>query len=572
MPFLHKRLGVVLTFVAFGLFVSSSVWAAPCGNGKCSVGQLETCLTCPQDCGTCPVPSTTPDPETPTPTPEPTPTPSPTPSVTPRGSSTTPPPQTQAPQPRAITPGTSSQLAGIPARRLGISPRDFPDGRIILPNEDVELVFTPATFGTLENGWFISFPNTDTDVVFNFSALVESQDDTPQVVIPEKITLEKRIGGEKLTVTFPAGVALTAGDAVSGEAEWDGTFNGPKFLSPAETCKVDGEVEVAVEIGRLDRQLFFTKPVAMEFSGLSNRQARYCFTGDVHDLMTTSDSNGLAIRTTHFTQFLVYKKTNWVLWGAVGVGGAVVVISILAGVYFFRKKRQAKPPTQEYVSTVVHELRTPLSAIKGYLNMLLQGRFGPVDQAQKGPLADVASSAERLSGVVNDMLDIASLQAGKIKLHVSTFALDGVVQEVVASLQPLARDKNLTLEAKSSSGTLVVADRDRTKQILINLLGNSLKFTDKGSVRVSSEAAEKLVKVLVANTGVSIPPDKQKLLFLKFEQLSNKAGGTGLGLHIARELARAMGGDLWLEKSVEGGETVFAFSLPVATMVPLKES
>jgi signal transduction histidine kinase len=204
--------------------------------------------------------------------------------------------------------------------------------------------------------------------------------------------------------------------------------------------------------------------------------------------------------------------------------------------------------------------------------MVLQGSFGPVKQEQKGPLANVASSAERLSGIVNDMLDIASLQNGKMKLTLTTFALDGVVQEVVASLQPLARNKNLTLEAKNSSSTMVVADRDRTKQILINLLGNALKFTDKGGISISSEAGDKLIKVLVANTGPAIPPDKQKMLFHKFEQLSNKPGGTGLGLSIARELARAMGGDLWLEKSVEGGETVFAFSLPVASMVPLKES
>jgi signal transduction histidine kinase len=172
--------------------------------------------------------------------------------------------------------------------------------------------------------------------------------------------------------------------------------------------------------------------------------------------------------------------------------------------------------------------------------------------------------------MVNDMLDLSSLEAGKIKLRTSDFALDGVVQEVLASLQPLAREKNLTLTFDSSSGAMVLGDRDRVKQILINLIGNSLKFTDTGSIRVSSASTNQFVKVFVSNTGPSMTPEQQKRLFKKFEQLGTRASGTGLGLHVSRELARAMGGDLWLEKSVPKEGTTFAFSLPLANLTPLQ--
>lgn len=402
----------LLPLTVFGLLGGVSARAQVCGDGTCNPLQLETCLTCTADCGSCPVPTVSVPPLLPTPTPVP----SPSQTTTPAATST----PTTTPPTAVVSPTTGPQSSS-PASQ------------------------TPTTNTTTNT------PYTDARVI------------TPS----------------------PA-------------------------RSPGATGASSTDTDVPAP-----------------------------------------------------------EKTHWWVWGM--LAGIGLLVMGLVGIYLFRKQRQARPASQEYISTIVHELRTPLTAMKGYLALLLKGRFGPVEQAQKGPLADVASSAERLSGIVNDMLDASSLAAGKLKLKLTPFAIDGVVQEVLASLQPLAQQKHLVLEVKNSSGVLALGDRDRVKQILINLLGNSLKFTDSGNIRVSSESNGKIVKVFVANTGPSIPPEKQKLLFQKFEQLSNKPGGTGLGLSIARELARAMGGDLWLEKSEAGEETVFAFSLPQASMVPLKE-
>jgi signal transduction histidine kinase len=248
-----------------------------------------------------------------------------------------------------------------------------------------------------------------------------------------------------------------------------------------------------------------------------------------------------------------------------------VLVGVLVGIDVWRRRR-LNAVRQEYVPKVVHELRTPLAAMRGHLSMMLKGNFGQLSPAQKGPLVDVIASSQRLSSMVNDMLDTSSLEAGKIKLRTSDFALDGVVQEALASLQPLALEKQLVLESTGSGGAMVLADRDRVKQILINLIGNSLKFTDEGSIRISSQVDDELVNVFVSNTGPAMTPEQQEKLFQKFEQLGTKASGTGLGLSVARELARAMGGDLWLEKSVEGGDTTFGFSLPRATLTPTQKA
>ena len=580
-----------------------------CGDRTCNVLQLETCQTCSQNCGSCTAPLPTIGiPPLVSGSPTPTPTLSPTPTIavvsTPTASpqsqnspqstsngtsaetSTTAPgtnnsqsSQSQSTKTGSTVPANAPVVIPVPTRQLRVVPQEFPDGRVVLPNEDVELVFTREMFGVTPDGWVIIFPAVDTNVVFNFNALLEEKNGQLQVVLPDKIVLEKPIGEDQLKITLPKDVVMTVGETRAGEVVWDGKFNGPKILAAAQACHNDQAIHLAIEVGRLDRQLLFSEPVTMEFPGKSNYRARYCFDNEVYPISAACPGSGpecstnygsiLQIQTKHFTQFLVYKQTNWYLWGT--ILGVTLLPLIALGIYLFRRYR-ASVQVRLSVPKIVHELRTPLTAIKGYLAMILQGDYGSVSPAQKGPLVNVMSSTQRLSGIVNDMLDESSLEAGKIKLRTSDFAVDGVVQEVLASLQSLAKEKNLALTSDSSGGAIVLGDKDRVRQILTNLISNAIKFTDKGSIHISSAPADKVMKVFVTNTGPVMTAEQQQQLFKKFEQLGTKASGTGLGLYVSRELARAMGGDLSLEKSVPGEGTTFAFSLPLANLLPLKES
>lgn len=224
----------------------------------------------------------------------------------------------------------------------------------------------------------------------------------------------------------------------------------------------------------------------------------------------------------------------------------------------------------EFVSLVSHELRTPLTAIDGLISMIRDGEYGELSDNLKQPLKDISISSERLIHLVNDLLSLSRIQAGKLKYKLAEIDIKPIVEGVVSLLQIIAKPKGLELSISEIDSAIVLTDANKLEQILNNIIDNSLKFTDKGSVTVSTHVVDDKVEVHVNDTGIGIAKEDQAKLFGKFEQLGSSLGrpaGTGLGLHISKEMAKKMGGNVWLKESEPGKGSTFVLSIPLAKSV-----
>jgi signal transduction histidine kinase len=228
----------------------------------------------------------------------------------------------------------------------------------------------------------------------------------------------------------------------------------------------------------------------------------------------------------------------------------------------------------EFFSIASHELRTPLTSIKGNSSMILEYYSDEVkDKALKEMLTDIEESSTRLIEIVNDFLDMSSLEQGKIIFKKEAFSLEEIIEKLVYELKAGAEEKKLYLKYDKltvDSLPKVLADKNRTKQVLYNLVGNAIKFTQEGGVTIDAQTENDFVKILVTDTGRGIPLDTQKILFHKFQQAGSSlltrdtTRGTGLGLYISRMIIQRMGGEISLDKSEENHGSTFSFSLPVA--------
>jgi len=221
----------------------------------------------------------------------------------------------------------------------------------------------------------------------------------------------------------------------------------------------------------------------------------------------------------------------------------------------------------EFLAAMSHELRTPLNAIAGYAELMGLGISGPVTEQQQGYLARIRGSQQHLLGIITDLLNYSRMESGQLSYQIVAVPVDAVVETVVPLLEPQAMAKGVALEQGSCpSGLVARADRMKAEQIVLNLLSNAVKFTPSGGrVTVGCEAADDRVLVVVRDTGLGIPADKQTAIFEPFVQLGRTLTsfqeGTGLGLAISRDLARAMGGDVTVESEVDAGST-FTLTLP----------
>ena len=214
-----------------------------------------------------------------------------------------------------------------------------------------------------------------------------------------------------------------------------------------------------------------------------------------------------------------------------------------------------------------HELRTPLNAILGYSELIADGIYGAPPEKMGTVLKRVESNGRHLLGLINAVLDLSKIEAGQFTLDLADYSLQNVAQTVYNAVESLAVDKNLVFKTEVQSDLpLAHGDERRLTQVLLNLVGNAIKFTDAGEVVIKAEISNGAFYVLVRDTGPGISSVDQAKLFQEFHQADNsitkKKGGTGLGLAISKRIIEMHGGRIWVESHPGKGST-FAFTLPV---------
>ncbi len=228
---------------------------------------------------------------------------------------------------------------------------------------------------------------------------------------------------------------------------------------------------------------------------------------------------------------------------------------------------QANRAKAEFLANMSHDLRTPLNAIIGYVDLLELGIRGPLGPEQREDVRRIKRGAAHLLALVNDVLDFAKLEAGQLTLRIEDLDLGTVLSELRPLLEPQVRSKQLEFQSHCDSGMRVRADREKLDQILVNLVGNAIKFTSSGGrVEINCRAGEEWARIEVRDTGEGIAPEQLEAVFAPFVQADRRKRpreqhGIGLGLSISRQLSRAMQGDLTVESAVGRGST-FTVRLP----------
>jgi len=229
---------------------------------------------------------------------------------------------------------------------------------------------------------------------------------------------------------------------------------------------------------------------------------------------------------------------------------------------------EANHAKSAFLAAMSHELRTPLNAIGGYVQLLEMGIHGPVTAEQTEALGKVARSQRHLLRLINEVLNLARIESGSVDYDIRRVLLSEIVDGVLPMVEPQLAARGLSLETHVPPDLAVRADRDKAEQVLLNLLGNAVKFTEPGGrVRIETAATGDRVQLHVVDSGIGIPLDKLQQVFEPFVQVSadtgRRAEGTGLGLAISRDLARGMGGEL-SATSVVGVGSRFILELPSA--------
>jgi len=227
---------------------------------------------------------------------------------------------------------------------------------------------------------------------------------------------------------------------------------------------------------------------------------------------------------------------------------------------------QANAAKSQFLATMSHELRTPLNAIAGYVDILDAGVRGAVTPEQRKDLARIKRSEETLLRLIEDVLNFAKLESGRLTYRFERVRLDELLASLEAFIAPRMTQKRLEYKfAPCGDGAVVSIDRDKVEQIMLNLLSNAVKFTDEGHIEVHCAIKETHFEIDVRDTGRGIRPELHESIFEAFVQgdhsLTRTAEGTGLGLSISRQLARAMGGDIKVRSTGSGG-SVFTLTLP----------
>jgi signal transduction histidine kinase len=229
--------------------------------------------------------------------------------------------------------------------------------------------------------------------------------------------------------------------------------------------------------------------------------------------------------------------------------------------------QQASKAKSNFLANMSHELRTPMNAILGFVEMMLDEIYGEVPPQLREPLTDVQTNGKHLLRLINDVLDLSKIEAGRMELVLADYSVQDVVETIRTSLQSLALEKGLEFVAAAGDDIpLAFGDGKRITQCLMNLVGNALKFTKHGRVAVAVEQQGKDLLYRVSDTGIGIPKEELENIFGEFQQvdtaITREFSGTGLGLNISKKFVEMHGGRIWVESELGAGSTFF-FTVPL---------
>ena len=227
---------------------------------------------------------------------------------------------------------------------------------------------------------------------------------------------------------------------------------------------------------------------------------------------------------------------------------------------------QASHHKSEFLANMSHELRTPMNAIIGFTKLVMRRSKEQLPQKQYENLQKSLSSAEHLLTLINQILDLSKIEAGRLEVYPGRFHLESVIDECIRTVEPMIKQESVELSSNVASDLPeLYSDRDKLKQIVLNLLSNAIKFTERGQIRLAAKGDKKWIAIDVADTGPGIPRDKFSFIFEEFRQMdggvTRQHGGTGLGLSISRHLAHLLGGDIFVDSIVGQGST-FTIKVP----------
>jgi PAS domain S-box-containing protein len=287
-----------------------------------------------------------------------------------------------------------------------------------------------------------------------------------------------------------------------------------------------------------------------------------CFAGEIAHYTRWFEFSALGLRYMNVTYYPYYNDAGSV------THAVVVSLDITKRKRVEEAEKELMQMKDDFIANVSHELRTPLASIRGYLELFLKGKVKD-PAVQQEFLTRAAQDADRLTALVNDLLDLSRLEAGRFQLELEEVDMSALITETLQSLEGLAGEKGISIMRQSSPKTplLVKADRRRLQQVLVNLVGNAIKFSEPNRpILVTGEAAKDLVTIKVTDQGPGIPAEALPRLFDKFYQVHSSTkragGGAGLGLHISKQIVEAHGGQIGVESELGEGST-FYFTLPM---------
>ena len=234
----------------------------------------------------------------------------------------------------------------------------------------------------------------------------------------------------------------------------------------------------------------------------------------------------------------------------------------------YKKIKELDSMKDDFISMASHELRAPVTGIKGYVAMMLDGSFGQINDKLKNVLNIIKGSTERLALLVEDLLNVSRIEQGRIKIESRPQKIDPIITEIIAEMRGQAEDKGLSLIYTPDRKELLInIDRDRFKQILINLISNAIKYTEHGEIKIFAKEKDGNMEIGVKDTGIGMSAEERARLFEKFYRVKNEktkdVTGTGLGLWITKQLIEKMSGKISVD-SIKGTGTQVAIQFPIA--------